>query len=320
MSDALALKALKAKLEYLGYKKGIESLNLNNSYNQLIKELQDLGNYELPKFESISFDEVKKAAFDFYKKYFNIHNIKYINEDMLNSESFCQGDLTVGEAIKLLNDFYSLAKEVSPFDLPIELVDGHSMFGEVRKPLIVIPDDDFNKEMISDENRVIPFSKILLGNDLTQLSSATLIHEIGHVQQESIPGYAESILNKEVLSIFLEKLAALELDPSMELLKASEKNRFSHLLYSIRNVKINNLAHNLTQEELLRSYIYIQSTLFAEKLFDLYLNERKQKKKDKYIYEIQDVFDGKIQVEDMLNQHDVTLQKAKDINLVKRHK
>jgi hypothetical protein len=55
----------------------------------------------------------------------------------------------------------------------------------------------------------------------------------------------------------------------------------------------------LDDETRLTSSIYIQSTLLAEKLFDLYINERKQKKKDSYIYNIQDVFDGKITVEEL---------------------
>ena len=223
------------------------------------------------------------------------------------------------DAIKLSKNYYSLAKSISPFSLPIELVDGDAMTGEIRKPLIVISNEDYVNNTLSSEKRIIPFFKVLMGRDLTKLSSATYIHELAHAEQESVPGYTDSILNKEVISIFLEKIAALELDPTGELLKISERRRFADLLDTFRLLKLNEFTHTLSPEELLNNSIYIHSTLLAEKLFDLYLEERKQKKRDKYIYNIQDVFDGKIQIEELLARHDVTIQKGKDLNLVKKH-
>lgn len=66
--------------------------------------------------------------------------------------------------------------------------------------IIVISNEDYVNNTLSSEKRIIPFFKVLMGRDLTN-----------------------SILNKEVISIFLEKIAALELDPTGELLKISER-------------------------------------------------------------------------------------------------
>ena len=50
------------------------------------------------------------------------------------------------------------------------------------------------------------------------------------------------------------------------------------MLDTFRLLKLNEFTHTLSPEELLNNSIYIHSTLLAEKLFDLYLEERKQKK------------------------------------------
>lgn len=50
------------------------------------------------------------------------------------------------------------------------------------------------------------------------------------------------------------------------------------MLDTFRLLKLNEFTHTLSPEELLNNSIYIHSTLLAEKLFDLYLKERKQKR------------------------------------------
>ena len=65
--------------------------------------------------------------------------------------------------------------------------------------------------------------------------------------------------------------------------------------------------------------MYLKSSLYAEKLFDMYLNERKQKNKDKYFYRIQDVFDGKMTVDDLISQKNITVGNSQDMSLLKRH-
>lgn len=320
MSNIADLELLKAKLKFLGYKNGVEKLIINKSYEPLIKELQKLSNYKLPDMDEISLNDVKREARNFFEKYFNVHDIYYIDKSTISDKRFqVSDDMTESDVIKMVKGFYSTAQIVSPFNLPVELIDGHSFIGELQKPIIIMQDEELNNEIIKSGNRVIPFSLILLGNNLTKLSAATYIHEICHAEQESIPGYTDSFLNKEVISIFLEKLSALELDSTGRLLEASERMRFSHLLDVIRMIRLNELTNRFSCDDVLDNYKYLYSTLIAQKLFDLYIQERKQRKRDKYIYEIQDIFDGKKQVEDMISNHDVTIQKAKDLSLIKRH-
>lgn len=308
------MDTLDYKLAYLGYKKGKESYKLTKDYELIFNLLSKISTNDLKKMESISLDEIKKEAVEFYSKYFNLHDVRNMLFSDVESvmQKIARGEL---DGLKAYREYFNLTKEVNPFDIPIELTEGHSMVGEVRKDIMVIP-----VEYVPEDTGIfIPFTKIKLGNELDKLSPATYIHEIAHTQTESHPGYTESFLNREVISIFLEKLSAMELDHSLELLKRSERKRFEDLAHNINNIKMNGKFINLTSEEELKTYSYIRSTLLAEKLFDLYLNERKQKNKDKYISDIQDIFDGKITVEELLLKHNVTVNNSKDINLIIKH-
>ena len=110
MSEITELILLKAKLKFLGYKSGIEKLIINNSYASLIKELQKLSNYKLPDMDGISLDDVKEDARVFFEKYFNVHNIYYIDKSTIFDKRFqVVGDITESEAIKIFNNFYSTA-------------------------------------------------------------------------------------------------------------------------------------------------------------------------------------------------------------------
>jgi hypothetical protein len=312
--NSITKEELERKIKYLGYKKGQEQVKIDKQLSMIEQNLRQIKDTNFSSLQTMSLEEIKKEAVRFYQKYFDVHDIITSSRDDLNSIGYKISKKEI-DALEAYKAFYEMQKEISPFELPIKLVDGHSMIGEVKKPLMIIPDEAIPKEI----GKFIPFEEIELGSELTPISAATLIHEISHTQQESQPGYAESILNKEVISIFLEKLSALELDPSGKLLKASEQCRFQNLKESITTLQADGVILKLDDETRLTSSIYIQSTLLAEKLFDLYIRERKQKKKDSYIYNIQDVFDGKITVEELLKKHTININQGKDLSLIKRH-
>ena len=87
----------------------------------------------------------------------------------------------------------------------------------------------------------------------------------------------------------------------------------------IRKLFLDGKFIKLSDEDRLNTMTYVQSTLLAEKLFDMYLKERKQKEKDKYIRDIQNVFDGRQTVDDMIGRRGVTLNQCLDTSLIKRH-
>ena len=218
------MNQFETKMDYLGYDKKVGKINVRKGYEPLIRLLGQLNSNQVMALAPVSLEEAKKEAVAFYSKYFSVHDIKKVlMEDLRGIQKKVQlGDITGIEAYK---QYFQLLKEVSPFDLPVKLVEGHSMIGEIKKALMIIP-----KEFIPENTGVmIPFVNIELGKELDELSSSTYVHEIAHTQQESHPGYAKSYLNKEVISIFLEKLSALEKDPTGKLLLMSERKRFLYL-------------------------------------------------------------------------------------------
>lgn len=306
------MKQFNLKLNYLGYK-GInfDSVSLKKFANilRVRSTIDETAPNLLENLPNLSLEEVRELTKIFCEKYFSLHDISYVSVDKLQKkQDFFQTSSNEYEVYDKVN---SLLTEIHPLDIDIKLIEGNSFVGQVIKPIIMSPSS------VKEKNRRVYFSNIELGEQLTKLSVGTLVHEVAHLQQEHHIGYAEDFLNKEIISIFLEKVAALEMDPTGELLKISEKLRFNDVLAHYSELIANNGKISTPSD--VESLLYINSTLYAEKLFDMYLNERKQKNKDKYFYEIQDVFDGKITVEELIRGRDITTAKTLDLSLLKRH-
>lgn len=300
------------KLDYLGYK-GINldriSLKTFGNFISVMPKKNEESFASLLNLPTLSLEEVRELTKRFCQKYFSLSDISYVSMDQIKSNmEWISASRSTSELYDRVN---SLLVRINPLDLPINFVDGHSMVGEIKKPIIITPIES------KDDNRQVYFSHINLGKQLTQLSAATLIHEIAHSQQEQNIGYTEDYLNKEIISIFLEKVAALEMDPTGELLRISELTRFNDTLYRYYSLSLKKGI--ISGENDAKDFLYIKSTFFAEKLFDMYLNERKQKNKDKFFYQIQDVFDGKITVEDLIRNRNITPAQTQDLSLLRRH-
>ncbi|MBR3362375.1 MAG: hypothetical protein IKG40_00445 [Bacilli bacterium] len=306
------LEQFNQKLDYLGYKGiNIEKVSLKNFENfiNIMPYKNNTVYTQLSSLPPLPLEEIKKLTKEYYQKYFSLNDILYSSIDKL------QKNMNYFSLSQNTTEFYdkvnSNLTKINPLNLNIKLVGGHSMVGKIQKPLILCPLD------LSNKNRKVYFSNIELGNQLTKLSVGTLVHEIAHSQQEQNIGYAEDYLNKEIISIFLEKIVALEMDPTGKLLKISEQIRFNDILDHYYNLLLN--KQKLTSENTINNLLFIKSTFYAEKLFDMYLNERKQKNKDKYFSQIQDIFDGKITVEDLIKNRNITPGKTQDLSLLKRH-
>lgn len=307
-------QVLALKLDILGYTKELQPTTNISYYDQvrsIIKNLKLPETFDLP---TITLEEVQTGAKTFYSKYFTLHNVPFLSTEILqkNQENIMYSQTGAMGAQK----YTSLMEMVNPFTLPITLVKGHSMVGEIQKPLVLCPIPGFK------ENIKVPFSNIELGDNLTALSTATYIHEISHSQTESNPGYTESYHLKEVISIFLEKLAILEQDPTGNLLKISEQARFAHCNIALQRLNSAQLLAKLssyTPAQALEDSMYIKSTLIATKLFDNYQKTRKPKDKQKILSGIQSIFDGQQTIEQLLSNQGITIAQAKDTGLIKRH-
>lgn len=291
----------------IGYRKGLVPQKITNMHMQLGSEISNLPANTRTGLPTITLEEVLERSLNFYKNHFDLHDIP-INKEITT------------DFVKNLNGIIDLAEItkatslLSPYQLPISLVSGHSMVGDVSK--IVACDPNNHQSM----NVPFIFYGINLGNELTALSIATHIHEISHTQTESVLGYTEDYHNKEVISVFLEKVAALELDPLGNLLRTSERMRYRVLFEHLTNLYIYlRKPDPKNYNSVLESSMYIESTLKAEKLFDIYQNARKPKEKARILSAIQSVFDGQMTVEELLQKNQVTAAKGADLSLTRRH-
>lgn len=298
---------IQLKYKILGYKKGIGVERFSSSINPLIIRLSGLTNESFINLPPIREDELRSRAYEVFNRHFKAHDIKHTTQQLIaDNQSYITNSAT---GLEVAQKFNSLLTTISPFDLPITYTPGHSMVGQVLKPLVILPYEDF----IS--NVEVPFDRIELGDNLTELSIATLIHEITHTLIEPNRGYTENFQYKEVLSILLEKIIALELDETGELLKLSERTRYQSLLFDFYKLKM----AQLPLEERINSSIYVTSTPIAEKLFDKYVTARKVKDKQKFLRAIQLIFDHEKTIESFISEQGVTFAQGIDLSLTNRH-
>lgn len=306
-AQARQTQALYYKGEILGYKKNYRPMQVGAEFAEVESIIKDLVLPSKVNRPSMNLKKVQTGAKRIIGKYFTIHTVPFISVKTVQSNQMNLMHSRTGAEVA--QKFNSLCRTISPYEIPVNLIKGHSMVGETQKPIIVAQLPGFK------ENVKIPYSEVLLGDNLTDLSIATYVHELGHILTESIPGYATDFYNKEVISIFLEKLAALELDSTGTLLKISERMRFAHLYQMIKSLK---KQSTLGFEQSLANSVYVNSTLLATCLFDKYQNGTLEEQKD-IISSIQQVFDGQITVEDLLTAQGITLDQSKNPELIKKH-
>ena len=259
-------------------------------------------------FDKMSIDEALKISKGIFEEYFNTHNILLCDEDILDKTIEALPDDTNPY------DFYEavngLLTSIDPFDIPFKYDDKHDFDSRITMPLRLYPGH------YTEPNRKIYFSHITSGYIVNLFTSCYINHEVMHTQLESVIGYTDDYLNREVLSIFVEKLSALKVDPTGELLKMVERIRFDDLVKQYNYYLLN--KDSVPAKDMLVKLTYIKSTLVAEKLFDMYMQERKEKNKDKYIDDIQNIMDGRVKLDEVLIKRGITPSKCQDVLYLKR--
>jgi len=302
-------------MKYDGYKGialdgfSIKSLKvLSNTLSKISIKVDELIKI-FNTLDSLSLDEVKSATKKFYADYLSINDVLAIDSEEAKKYFDYISSSQNGE------EFYSrvnaLLKPISPFDLDIHLVDGMLLTGKVHKPLIISPDD------LDEDIRKVYFEYIEIGKTLNLLSVPIYAHEIMHTQVDQRIGAVEDALNAEVLSIFIEKIAANEINSTGMALKLCERERIAHLSLYLKTLMLPDSIAD--KEDKFKSLMYIKSILIANKLFDMYISERKPKNKDKYFDDINSVISGNMTVEELINKRDITIAKCQDYGLILRH-
>ena len=302
-------RVIRLKLMAYGYEKGRVPMEYTPNLEPIRYALQKLPeNTTVVGFTSKTEDVVRNSR-EFLERHFNLHDVPYLS--FTSYKSILEEGAT--DTISYMTNVRSRIREeselINPFELPIAYTDGHSMDGELLKNLPVFDDEAHVRDC------PVTFSGVQLGNNVTQLSSATHAHEIVHGQLESIKGSCKNYYNREVLSIFVEKLYAYEADPSGELLKKSEQMRSRYLGEMLALLKAG--PSRVSRTSLVEVTVAVQSTFKANHLFDMYISGDVDTQTS-ILDGIQKVFDGESTVEELLDSKGITYENSANLVLTKR--
>ena len=249
---------------------------------------------------------------DILSKHYHFHKIPHISSMRTRQLTEESKSLAKSKDIEEKFDFLDKVEEVKklihPFSVPLKLGNYDSVFnGSMSMEIMGIPHSDFIPDLS------IAFTEIYIDSVISDLSVSVYGHELTHTQIESVKKACLDFQNCEVISIFNEKLCALELDPTGKLLKEIEKRRFKAMAKNIKTI-----TYSDEKFEIFKSSYYINSTLKATHLFDKYLYGSEEEK-ERIINGIQRIFDGEISVEDLLKEHSITYKNSCSTELIKRH-
>ena len=222
-----------------------------------------------------------------YEDIFNVKNVYYYPHNL----SIFKG--------KRNNTILSL-DTISPFEIPPTIFDSK---GIKYKSYIKYYEAQFNNILIPVVNSIYLTSCNLL--------ETVYAHEITHTQY-----IKEDPIYNELLPIFVELLASdyfnqneqetiLRLGDLLSCLKY-----LRYLFYSNKKIKITLLNKINT---------YVESTLKALMLYNLYKNESLSSSRARIIDDINDAISYKISLNDLLSNHNITDSDAKKLSLFKSY-
>lgn len=142
-------------------------------------------------------------------------------------------------------------------------------------------------------------------------SKCTYVHEMTHALVNRRKGNVRSLLNNELLSIFLETVAARDVDQSGELLDLENYFRILYNKYCMLDSEMVKYRGE-GFERLLSDKKYIISTLHATALFNTYARGT-NKTRDEIDKAIGRVFTGDEVLEDMLDHYEASLERGAKI-------
>lgn len=283
--------------------KRIGDFELTNSFTKLIVDINSLDIPEVtPSSKLINKFILKKHAYSFFNDYYNLHKIGYLPDNKLKKIMSARKVSNINEITDIYN---KSAVEINPLKLPIYANLNNPFEGRLVVQDLLC-DEDKEKDILSNIN--VFFTGIRIPKRITELTTASYIHEVTHSQLESYKGIIEDYNNIEVLSIFNELFYAYT-NCDKKVFKELLVNRLNNLLLSFASIYDYKEADFITTIKDGREYgefdyhsdlKYLLSTLKALKMFVLCIEDNVQKYH--IIKIINKVFNGEYTVEDLLNE------------------
>lgn len=307
------IEALEMESTVLGYKKYLNPVKIDSK----LKKIADLslpyylegykGNFIKSLVTDKTLDDKIKIGKTFMKTNFDLHEVLSFKDNSWNDNlEQTINSLSDEEALVYIKDKIT---KISPYDLPINYTNDYLLTGQVNFILLVFGDNEYNQQI----------KAIILNINISKSSFDEIpyiyIHELAHTQLTSIRGSIKNYNHGEVISIFLELVSALENDPTGNLVKQIESVYLSQLYDSIRLLSLKDV--NIPISDAMEGSKNIVSVLKALRLFDEYEKANIFTRQD-IVNGIQDIFDGKITVEDYLKDNGISFKNSKDTSLIKK--
>ncbi len=279
-----------------GFTKGLKAPRINDDYKKVSSFAQS---YTVPNIYAKTMTEntVKRKTKDFYSALFSLHDVhilpaKYdpIFNKYLNS------------AAKTTEGFISLIEKYAIVDSPFLIPTKQEVpFQDLTGILTYFADG-------LDESKIPIINNKIVMSPYTNLSPSFYANFICSTQLDRIKGSVPSYHDREVLSILMEKISAYQ--SHGDIFSKVERFRIIEFKKATRLIEIS------PQNNFLWSF-YI-STIKAEELFDHYISLSQDDKKA-FLGDIQRIFDGEINLDDLLNSVEISLEADKVIPTIKRN-
>lgn len=279
---------MNAYLKERGYTDGLTPIDIRKEVKGVVSFLRATKiDYE-KKPLYMSRKRLQENTKAFFAGYFSLHDVCILP---ISRALGFSGAIKANQDYKKAMEVYCM--ESSPFaiDLRMNYKDFHS-YTEVESIY-----DEKNHHLTTPY-----FKSIVLAAPLANTSPCTYAHEIGHTQLDSRYGSITNYHNNEVISIFLEKLAAFSM--SMETFHDMERRR----LWLLKQILKKDYPVEGKENEIVA---YTISTLKAEQLFDIYI-ESGESERAIMLQMIQMVFDNQMIVEELLDHYSITFENSLD--------
>lgn len=283
----------------------INFLGISNSY-QVVTTTKDFIPLKLALeantlnrifIKKASLQEVKKESADFMNNTFKLHNLLHTTSEEINASLEKR---IINSEEDILEVFNSLGYEIDPYSLPIVLLDKNWEYGAISTPIIHLKD----KALLLRENTV--YSHIVLSRQITNFTGKFITHEITHSQIDSNKRVVKYYQNYEVIPIFIELIHAFLAD-NKNITSASIILRLNSLLEKI--IYFERKTNNEITEFDVEQSVYLISTLKVLNLYEIFIDSPSTKKQA-IINQIQNIFDGKITVEELLEKENISMEKG----------
>lgn len=232
-------------------------------------------------------------AHNFLNSHFKLHKIPYKGTTRCKLDKYI---LKYSPDIETALKLHNISRYIHPYNLPVKFTSPSIIECMVVENITFISVDEFLNRMN------LSFKEIVLSPQITELTESSYVHELTHTQLAHQRGIIKNYYNSEVLSIFLEILNVYESYKTKTLLPLEDALRLTELydiLYRLKSV------NNETYEDLIEATKYAESIIKAYHLFVEYYYGSSVLRKH-ILTKIQNILDGKIQLEELLDEFEIT--------------